>query len=156
VNKIQPQFPQLKVKLDWKNYYFKFSEQHGGNPVVYKEVQLFCDGWRYSLTDYAGPEYPPPEDKKELRKLQLVYWYTRWNRAKNELNFVEQKAVMLRNLQSTKDGQLQHIVTSEDENGKKLRESVDYNPHLFDHVIRFLKNEVEDANKHLAALKENT
>lgn len=151
---IHPQYPQLKVKLDWRNYYFRFSELHGGTPIIYKGRQLFQDGWGYSLEDYAGPEYPPPEDAKELRKLQIIYWYTRWNRAKNELNFVQSRASDLKNLQSAKSAPLQHVVVGEDEEGKKTRHVADYDPRMFDHVIKILQSDVDEADKHLQALKE--
>lgn len=72
-----------KVTPDWKAYYLAFQKMHeveGGGPVLYGDTEgvwLFGDGWRYSATDYAGPEFPPPEDERELIELQRFYWRRR-------------------------------------------------------------------------------
>lgn len=58
--------------LDWHEYYLSFLQEHR-DPVEYKGRLLFEDGWRYSALDEAGPEWPPPEDKGELRGLKIAY-----------------------------------------------------------------------------------
>jgi hypothetical protein len=153
---VQPQSPQLKLKLDWKAYYQRFSEQHGGNPIIYKGRQLFSDGWTYSITDYAGPEWPPPKDLKEFASLKKVYWYTRWNRAKNELVALRDRFVALKGLQSEKSVPLQQVIVEKDSNGKSVKHTSDWCPNVFEHLIRFLEIEVETANSELEKLKEMT
>lgn len=64
------------VVLDWRAYYEKFCAIHG-DPLDHEGWLLFADGWRYSPTDYAGPEIPPPEDPAELLRLRIAYWETR-------------------------------------------------------------------------------
>ena len=72
--KIQPpKTAKGKIKLDWKAYFDRFIDEHG-EPVVSDGVLLFQDGWRYSLTDYKGPEYKPPKERKALTKLKRIYW----------------------------------------------------------------------------------
>lgn len=152
---VQPALPQVRMQLDWQAYYKRFAGLHGGSPIVYKGRQLFADGWGYSATDYAGPEYPPPKDKTELAKLQKVYWYTRWNRAKNELLVLEQRYAALKGLQSDKSAPLQQVVTTQNEDTKKYeRHTGDWCPQVFEHTISFLQSEIDLADKHLNQLKE--
>ncbi len=157
MREVQPQLPELKVKLDWKAYYLKFSEMHGGWPIIYKGRQLFSDGWTYSLTDYAGPEWEPPTEPKELKTLRTVYWYTRLNRAKNELLVVAARRAALKNLQENKSAPLQQVIVSkDDETGKVSRSTDGLDLRVFDHVISFLEAEVNEASKNLEQLKESS
>src|SRR5437899_1081050 len=64
--------------LDWKRWYLRFSEIHGGNPLQWRGRSLFPDGWRYSNSDYSGPELAPRYEA-EARELQLVYFRLRLN-----------------------------------------------------------------------------
>ncbi len=153
---IQPAHNQLKTRLDWKAYYKLFSETHGGFPIIYKGRQLFSDGWMYALQDYGGPEWPPPTDLKELCTLQSVYWYTRWNRARNELIVLRQQFDALKGLQETKNCQLQQIVTTiDDHEGKRKisQQSLDWTPEIYEMTLSFLESEVETADKKLKELK---
>lgn len=109
----------LKVRLDWKAYYLRFCEIHG-DPVPYKNQLLFQDGWQYSNMDYAGPEYPPPEDVKELRVLALAYWKVRAKLIYRKLAQVKAKLVSVTNLQSQKSLPLQcPIIYWDDETGRR-------------------------------------
>lgn len=107
-----------RPRLDWREYYIQFEQRHGGDPVLYDNTILFRDGWRYSATDHAGPEYPPPESKEELRHLQLVYWDTR----RQELRLVHHQLAVrangLRSLQTMKDGPLMQVTVGPDDEGK--------------------------------------
>lgn len=69
-----PQPPKLRV--DWRAYFKEFMGAHG-DPVKWGQRLLFRDGWQYSALDYAGPEFPPPIDLRELRQLQREYWKRR-------------------------------------------------------------------------------
>lgn len=155
---IQPSIlPELKMSLDWREYYKSFAEAHGGTPIVHQERQLFQDGWMYSLSSYSGPEWPPPEDPKELVKLQQVYWNTRWNRARIELEALKGRYEGLRGLQDNKSQPLQQTLLVKDpETGKTRREVTPWNPKLFETLIRILEADVQEADSKLKALKENT
>jgi len=88
-------------KIDWKAYYQRFREEHG-HGVEYKDRVLFADGWMYSLTDYKGPEYHPPNDVQQLRHLQLNYWTIRLKIVSDEHNGLKIKLEGLRRLQEKK------------------------------------------------------
>lgn len=156
----QPELPKLNFKLDWKAYYRRFSEAHGGNPIVYKGRQLFRDGWTYSLNDYAGPEWPPPADPKELLTLQKVYYYTLWNRAQNELMALRSRYDAIKGLQETKSVPLQQSVEVRDNEapvGKQVsKHTQDWVPDVFELVIAYLEQEVNTSNEHIQQLKEKS
>lgn len=154
---VQPESPKLKVNLSWKAYYKVFSEKHGGVPILYKGRQYFRDGWSYSATDYAGPEWPPPSDPKELLTLQRVYWYTLHNRCRNELLILRRQFDHLKGLQEEKDVPLQMIVEERQEGeqgkpAKTIRHAVNWSPKLFEHLIIILEREVEESDTKLKEL----
>lgn len=66
-----------RATLDWRAYFRTFCERHGRFPLMHMGRLLFPDGWQYSATDHAGPEWRPPEDRAELLKLMRIYWYLR-------------------------------------------------------------------------------
>lgn len=70
-----PIFPK-RLRLDWRAYFRGFCEEHG-SPIEHGGKLLFPDGWQYSSSDYQGPEWQPPTDPKELRRLGLAYWSKR-------------------------------------------------------------------------------
>lgn len=70
--------------LDWRAYFEAFKAEHG-IPLTHRGRLLFPDGWTYSATDYAGPEWPPPEDERELVKLLLAYAVLRQQAVRAEL-----------------------------------------------------------------------
>lgn len=102
------------VRLDWRAYYREFALAHGGYPVVHKGRQLFADGWRYSLTDHAGPEWPPPDDPKELLQLRLAYWRRRLTISANAAEVLGRKLRAMEDVQRAKDLPLQQIAASLD------------------------------------------
>lgn len=63
-------------QLDWKAYFARFSELHGGNPLQWRGWLVFPDGWRYSASSHAGPE-AAPEDEAQAKFLMSVYWKMR-------------------------------------------------------------------------------
>ena len=68
---------RVKVELDWRSYFLDFDREHGGSPMVYRGRLYYGDGWSYSQTDYAGPEWPPPADGSELQDVLQFYWRRR-------------------------------------------------------------------------------
>ncbi len=151
---VQPELPQIKIKLDTREYYKKFSQMHGGHPIIYKEKQLFADGWTYSLSDYQGPEWPPPTDPKELREMQIAYWLVRWNRARKELLVLRGRLNALQGLQAAKSAPLQMTIVEQDQDtGKKYNTTSDLNLKVFDSVIHWLEQEESEANAKLTELR---
>ena len=73
--------PQLEI--DWRAYFYRFVQEHG-EPVEVSPIEsdrfriysrlLFRDGWMYGAMDYQGPEFSPPGNPDQLRKLKLEYW----------------------------------------------------------------------------------
>ncbi len=91
-----PQIRKSDIRLDWKEYFRLFLEEHG-EPILYNGKLLFQDGWQYSSTQYQGPENPPPEDTKELHYLQVVYWTYLAKK------FIEEIRVISNQIRSLKD-----------------------------------------------------
>lgn len=74
------------ITLDWRAYFLDFMRVHGSDPVENEGHLLFKDGYRYSTTDYQGPEYRPPDDPRELFRLQRLYWGKRAKMLRNEVS----------------------------------------------------------------------
>lgn len=114
----------LRVELDWQAYYDAFKAEHG-DPVAHGGRLLFADGWTYSATDPAGPEWPPPKDERELLALQLAYWETRRRLVVTERDHLRGIVRTLREMQSGKSIQLVQRVAVRDElTGKPVLRSV--------------------------------
>jgi hypothetical protein len=89
------------VKIDWKGYFHEFRLEHG-EPVEHNGRLLFGDGWTYSNTDYAGPEWPPPEERAELLRMQQTYWTLRRGLLVQECTWLEQQIESLATIRSVK------------------------------------------------------
>ena len=104
------------VALDWKAYFQHFCRAHGGDDLMPwgaelgKGILVFPDGWTYSATDYAGPEWPPPTSKRELRKLQVHYWQKRKDAARRAVFTIEGRINWLKAMQGAKSVALQQRV----------------------------------------------
>ena len=108
LEEVFPEFKGPQVELDWTAYYNEFKQLHGKWPVKYKGRVLFPDGWTYSASELAGPEWPPPTDPEELRKLQLAYWLIRRGMVRDEHHVLKTTVEFLADLQSKKSAPLQH------------------------------------------------
>ena len=113
------------VRLDWKAYFYNFVELHGEPETQYNEEGqpyelLFADGWRYSAMDYQGPETKPPEDKRKLKQLQLVYWTQRSTRLQQEAENLERQIKTLGDWSEQRELPLQSVRTyrDRDDNGQ--------------------------------------
>lgn len=95
-----------RVRLDWRAYFVRFCEAHGNNPVEHGGRLLFADGWRYSSTDHAGPEWGPPSSE-ELKKLQRAYWEARLVLVERERGRLQATIIELEGLQSQRRVPLQ-------------------------------------------------
>lgn len=112
-----------RVRLDWRAYFARFCEAHGNNPVEHGGRLLFADGWRYSMTDHAGPEWPPPSGA-DFKELQRAYWNKRLALVEVERGRLQRTIGELQQLQDQRRVPLQQrtIVWSDDyaEDGHRM------------------------------------
>lgn len=108
--KLESILPKLKLRFDWRAYFERFAELHGGNPVPFKGRLVFQDGWTYSGTDHRGPEWPPPDDERARLLLQKVYWLVRRKVSGRERNALRDAVAGIKELQATKSAPLQQLV----------------------------------------------
>lgn len=106
----KPPSPAPAVQLDWRAYFEEFSEIHGRNPIVHGGRLLFPDGWMYSMNDYRGPEYPPPEEERTHRALVRTYWLRRRAIISSELEDVNRLIEALEVEQDVRSAPLQQVV----------------------------------------------
>lgn len=85
---INPLYAKYSVIFDWRAYFEDFDSMHGGEPVEFDGKLLYSDGWRYSKSDYAGPEYEPPSDPEKKKRLILAYYRIRLGMVKGEYKYL--------------------------------------------------------------------
>jgi len=105
----------LEPRIDWRAYFFRFSTEHGGDPVQFEGRLLWADGWGHSATDYRGPEYPPPEDPVELARLARAYWQERRRMVTAERRLLSARLENLESLQRGRSVALQQRELAVDE-----------------------------------------
>jgi len=122
------------MRLDWNAYFKEFSRIHGGDPVLWRRSKefnsggllLFRDGWAYSAADRTGPEYPPPDNPRQLKHLVRVYWALRKRILKEELRLIREQIVDFVRTQQQRNAPLQVrssiIVTGDD--GQRTRQAL--------------------------------
>lgn len=147
------------VEIDWPRYFRDFCAAHGGNPVAVggkdSVILLFADGWTHSATDHAGPEWPPPDDPEQLRKLKLLYWQTRRQMVSSELTALERALRGLEQLCSVKSTAPIHLtvrklVTDESTGAGRIEaRSVRAGPDLWKGRIEFLRGDLALADRNI-------
>lgn len=145
------QAPQ--VELDWVAYYERFKEIHG-DPVKWRGRLLFRDGWTYSSTDYAGPEWPPPTDAIELMRMRRAYWVLRKRVILVELEQAKAMAEGLRLLQLAKSAPLQQRIQTVDENGQAVTTSIEVESRYGADRVEWLRGLLAECDRELADTKE--
>lgn len=106
---IQPQQQSpSQVRLSAVHYWQRFKRAHGV-PVLHRGRCLFPDGWTHSSSDFNGPEWPPPDDQKELQGLQLAYWAIRSKQVRQALRKAQVELDALRQQQQVKSVPLQVV-----------------------------------------------
>lgn len=112
--------PDVDFQIDWPEYFKEFCRLHG-DPVQARGRLLFADGWMYSATDYAGPEYPPPVEPDKLEDLQRTFWEENLKIRRQ----MYQKALYVHegaeNVVNSRSAIVSRVAHREDENGKRRR-----------------------------------
>lgn len=143
------------VEIDWEGYYTDFCRAHGDYPVFYKGLLLFRDGWMYSMTDYAGPEYPPPQDELELTKLQLFYYKRRLQIVSDDLWRMEGVVQSIKQLQRHKNQPLKQVVVIKDEEtGTERYESKAIDLLFYEKRCQWLENDIVECRTHITKLEQ--
>lgn len=143
----------MKIEIDWRATYQEFERIHG-EPVPYQGRLLYPDGWTHAAKDYAGPEYPPPEDPAILVELKRRYWKTRMVRLVDEISGLERSLAYLRDLQSRMSTTLQQRVTVKDEDTGKtrvVRRPLDFA--MIESKLRQLRDDLEHCERQLKEFK---
>lgn len=156
--------PTPLVQIDWRSYFYEFCKVHGNSPVPHPYDPtgakpptrlLFEDGWTYSSTDYRGPEYPPPEDPRDLRELLTTYWRVRYAILNNECTRLKNTILGLQTLQSTKSAPLQQISKHLDpDTGGVVQERMTVDFQGLQEQLELTEADLENAEQKLRELGE--
>jgi len=143
------------VEFDWDTYFQDFDQYHGGDPVVYGETRLlYRDGWMYSLTDSAGPEWKPAKEEKV--KFQIEYWETRKAETRKEYQWLQQRLKALSSFQEARSLPLKVFTyVQNEETGQKRRETIDLNLDMIQERIYWLYQNEEECIEMLNELDHN-
>ena len=88
--------------------------------MLHKDKLLWRDGWRYSATDYRGPEVAPPKDPCERRKLVRGYWLTRLALVNLQRRYLAEQLVGLEETSRSRSAPLQAWRPGRDDKGKRM------------------------------------
>lgn len=151
-----PREPRSVHKIDWRAYWKEFQRAHGDYPVKYRGVLLFRDGWTYSASHYEGPEWPPPEDAHELKKLVRAYWLHHKREIRSLWWPKEQELRNLEQLQSVKSLSLQvvGVETTEDGYRRRTASPLDLEPLRFE--VAHLKDILAECDVQIKLLETPT
>lgn len=139
--------------LDWVAYFRAFCEAHGA-PVLWGGRLLFADGWTYSSTDHAGPEWPPPADPALLRQAQKDYWRRRHQVSNAQMHDLAQELFSLEELQR---GKSLPILQSQTAVGPSGAVTFDERPVDFEAMrqrLTWLEDDVRECLQHLEELSD--
>ena len=107
---------QSQIELNWQAYFHAFNKLHGDNPIEFEGRLLWQDGYMYSKSDYLGPEWPPPRNRKELLRLKSAYWTRRRKIVDDERIKLKAEIDQLLLTQRARSAPLQQTVTIPVEN----------------------------------------
>lgn len=144
-----PRLGAIKLTLDWPAYFRQFSETHMGTPVIYHGRQLFQDGWMYSASDYAGPEWPPPDDPMELKELIKAYWLIRVRKTRQVYKSLKENLDNLQAMQRARGVPLQAIVVYTDSENKRKTDRVPVDYAMLRQELAFVAQELLDSTDKL-------
>lgn len=141
------------VRLDWRAYFNRFCNDHGGFPVLVRGRLLFRDGWIYSSTDYAGPEWPPPEDAEELLDLKTEYWSLRREALLAIHRRIYSEVESLTAAQASKSSPLQHSFSYRDDDGQVSRGTADLDISAVRVKMDWVADDIKECDEHLRGLR---
>lgn len=150
----------LELRLDWTAYWREFQAIHGGDPLPYRGRLLFRDGWTYSATDHAGPEWAPPGDDsvhghptgEASAKLRREYWSGHRARIVSELSPRERRLDGLRDLARGKSAPLMIAITVTGDDGKSRAASAPLDLMPLEARIEFLRGARDECDWEIAAI----
>jgi hypothetical protein len=144
------------IELDWKAYWEHFKAVHGEH-VEYEGKLLFPDGWRYSATDYSGPEYPP-DGEQERQRWIVIYWQTRLSYCRQELVYVNDLYVRMKQLAAARSAPLFQFgeVKIGDDGLLTQEESVPLDLESLEGRIGWLKEDINRARKMVLTLTDTS
>lgn len=111
--------PDRTVELNWYAYFKRFCEVHG-EPVEFAGRLLFPDGYQYSNSDYAGPEWVPPSDPEKLSDLRRIYWQRRLQVVKERYKWLKAELEELAGVQYSRSAPLQRTAMYWDDSRQQL------------------------------------
>lgn len=151
----KPALPPLpKIQLDWRGYFLEFSRLHGGDPVPFKGRLLWRDGWRYSATDYRGPEIPPPSNDYDCRRLIQMYWRVRLTLINRQRRDLAEQLVGLEETASSRSAPLQAWRLGRDDAGKRSVLRGELELQAVRDRLEFLRSDAIQCEKELTSEKE--
>ena len=138
----------LSWRVDWAEYFRRFSDLHGGNPVELGGVLVFEDGWQYSATDPSGPEYPPPTKLEELLKLRLAYLRERAGIVRDEVKALREARARLAELLLAKNAPLpRRVFLGKDDKGLATWEHQDLSLIAIDARLEWLDADLAETER---------
>lgn len=141
---------RIVVRLDWRAYFAKFCEEHG-EPVNYRGRLLFRDGYMYSATNHAGPEYSPPVGEA-LSQLQSEYWTLRRRMIQEQIDDLTYVAESVFQMQAGRSVKLQQVTSYKDDEGRVKVEIGDVDREALVERMKWLVAEAKSADEMLRSL----
>jgi len=142
----------IKIELNWLAYWAEFKRIHHDHPVRWGGRFLFRDGWTYG-TNPKGPEWPPPEDPVELRRLQRDYWTIRLAELRYEYADVADSLDSLRQMQDGRSATLMQRIR-EHQNGRLVTDDRPLDLSALELRLSDLRGYVAEAIDNLTKLEE--
>ena len=156
--KLAPAPAYLDIRPDYQATFKAFCEQHGNNPIVHRGVLLFADGYRYSRTDYRGPEFPPPDNPAERTELLRTYWTERQRIVTHRVRLLqERRETMLRDIRARSApfvGIIRYMARDEAGNRKLVVERGPLDPSIFDGELAWLAADLAECRNRLQELSD--
>ena len=138
------------IELDWMEYWKEYQRQHG-EPVVFRGRFLFEDGRTYAM-DPTGPEWLPPEDPVENLEFRTYYAKERLRMVLHDEKLIESYVRGIEQLQKSKSVTLQQKSRYKNHEDRWVNESGPVDLSDLKGRLLWLKNDIMDCEKRLAAL----
>lgn len=138
--------------LDWAAYFRAFCELHG-EPVTWRGVLLFRDGWTHAAKDHRGPEWPPPDDLERLRGMRLAYWTIRLKKVKVQALQLKGEIEHLQSVKAVRSAVPMVTLREQTDEGRwrKIAKPLDLT--LLLDRLSWLSDQIKDCEREIAALR---